>query len=182
MRGAVTDQQGRYTINGVRAGAQRVRARMLGYAPSDQPATVTAGSTTTANFQLTQSALQVGAIVITAAGIEQQQREIGSSIGVIDMSQAPLGAITSTSQLIQGRVAGVVVLPSSGMTGSGARIRIRGNNSMSLSNAPLIIVDGVRVESSEGSLGFDVGGQAPSRLNDLNPEDIETVEVLRGPA
>jgi TonB-linked SusC/RagA family outer membrane protein len=182
MRAAITDQQGRYTINGVPAGAQRVRARMLGYAPSDQPATVTAGGATTVNFQLTQSALQVGAIVITAAGLEQQQREIGSSIGVIDMAEVPLGAITNTAQLIQGRVAGAVVLQSSGMAGSGARIRIRGNNSMSLSNAPLIIVDGVRVESSENSLGFGVGGQAPSRLNDLNPEDIETVEVLRGPA
>jgi TonB-linked SusC/RagA family outer membrane protein len=182
MRGAVTDQQGRYTINGVPVGAQRVRARMLGYAPSDQPATVTAASTATVNFQLTQSALQVSGIVITAIGLEQQQREIGSSIGVVNIAEVPLGAITNTAQLLQGRVAGAVVLPSSGVTGSGVRIRIRGNNSMSLSNAPLIIVDGVRVESSEGSLGFDVGGQAPSRLNDLNPEDIETVEVLRGPA
>jgi TonB-linked SusC/RagA family outer membrane protein len=182
MRVAVTDQQGRYTINAVPVGAQRVRARMLGYAPSDQPATVTAGSTTAVNFQLTQSALQVGAIVITATGIEQQQREIGSSIGVIDMAEVPMAAITNTAQLIQGRVAGAVVLPSSGVSGTGSRIRIRGNNSMSLSNAPLIIVDGVRVESSENSLGFGVGGQAPSRLNDLNPEDIETVEVLKGPS
>ena len=182
MRGSVTDQQGRFTINGVPVGGQRVRARMLGYAPNDQPATVTAGSTTTVTFQLTQSALQVSGVVITAIGLEQQQREIGSSIGVVDMAEVPLGAITSTAQLLQGRVAGAVVLPSSGVTGSGARIRIRGNNSMSLSNAPLIIVDGVRVESSENSLGFDVGGQAPSRLNDLNPDDIETVEVLRGPA
>lgn len=181
-RGANTDQQGRYTITGVAAGAQRVRARMLGYAPGDQPVTVSAGSTATADFQLQASALQVGAVVVTATGQEQQQREIGSSIGVIDVSQTPLAPVTSTSELIQGRVAGAVVLPSSGVTGSGARIRIRGSNSMSLSNAPLIIVDGVRVEGSENSLDFDVGGQAPSRLNDLNPEDIETIEVLKGPA
>jgi TonB-linked SusC/RagA family outer membrane protein len=182
MRGAVADQQGRYTITGVPAGTQRVRARMLGYAPVDQPATVTAGATTTVNFQLQQSALQIGEMVITATGREQQTREIGSSIGVVDMSEVPAAAVTNASQVLQGRVAGVVVLPSSGITGSGARIRIRGSNSMSLSNAPLLVVDGVRVESSESSLGFEVGGQAPSRLNDINPEDIETVEVLKGPA
>jgi len=181
-RGASTDQQGHYTITSVPVGAQRVRARMLGYTPSDLPVTVSAGGTATADFQLQQSALQVGAVVVTATGQEQQQREIGSSVGVVDVASIQMAPITSTSELLQGRVAGAVVLPSSGVTGSGTRIRIRGSNSMSLSNAPLIIVDGVRVESSEGSLDFDVGGQAPSRLNDLSPEDIETIEVLKGPA
>ena len=182
LRGAVTDEQGRYSITNVPAGTQRLRARMLGYAPADQSVNVTAGATATVNFTLQHSALQLGEVVINAAGREQTQREIGSSIGVVNVDQIPMAAITNTSQILQGRVAGVVVLPSSGITGSGARIRIRGSNSMSLSNAPLLIVDGVRVESAENSLGFAVGGQAPSRLNDLNPEDIENVEVLKGPA
>jgi TonB-linked SusC/RagA family outer membrane protein len=181
-RGANTDRQGHYTINGVPTGTQRIRARMLGYTPGDQAVSVSAGSTATVNFELQQSALQVDALVVTATGSEQQTREIGSSIGVINTADVPMAAVTSTSQLIEGRVPGAVVLPSSGVTGAGSRIRIRGSNSMSLSNAPLIIVDGVRVESSESSLGFDVGGQAPSRLNDINPEDIESIEVLKGPA
>ena len=96
-RGANTDQQGRYTITSVPAGTQRVRARMLGYAPGDQTVTVSAGSNTTTNFQLQQSALQVDAMVVTATGREQQTREIGSSIGVVDVSQVPMAAITSTS-------------------------------------------------------------------------------------
>jgi TonB-dependent starch-binding outer membrane protein SusC len=104
-RGANTDQQGRYTIAGVPAGVQRVRARMLGYTPGDQTVTISAGGTATVDFQLQQSALQVGAVVVTATGQEQQQREIGSSIGVIDVSQTPLAPVTSTSELIQGRVA-----------------------------------------------------------------------------
>src|SRR5690606_21160776 len=90
--------------------------------------------------------------------------------------------VTTMSQLIQGRVSGVTVIQSSGTTGGGARVRIRGNNSLSLSNAPLLVVDGVRVYNAESSLGFGVGGQTPSRLDDLNPEDIESIEVLKGPA
>ena len=181
-RNATTDQQGRYTIANVPTGTQRIRARRLGYAPVDTTLSITAGSSATANFLLRQSALELGAVVATATGQEQQQREIGSSIGVISVEDVPMAAVTSAADLLSGRVAGAVVLPSSGVTGAGSRIRIRGSNSMSLSNAPLIIVDGVRVENSEASLDFGVGGQSPSRLNDLNPEDIETIEVLKGPA
>jgi TonB-linked SusC/RagA family outer membrane protein len=181
-RSVTTDQQGRYTLSLVPTGTQRVRARRLGYAPIDTTVSVTNGGTATVSFVLRPTALELGAVVATATGQEQQQREIGSSIGVIDVSEVPLAAVTNASDLITARVAGAVVLPSSGMSGAGSRIRIRGSNSMSLSNAPLIIVDGVRVESSESSLDFGIGGQAPSRLNDLNPEDIETIEVLKGPA
>lgn len=180
-RNVTTDQQGRYTFT-VPAGTQRLRARRLGFAPADTVVTVSAGVTTTTNFRLQQSALELGAVVATATGQEQQQREIGSSIGVIDVSEVPLAAVTNATDLLAGRVAGATVLPSSGTTGAGSRIRIRGSNSMSLSNAPLIIVDGVRVENSEASLDFGVGGQAPSRFNDISPEDIETIEVLKGPA
>jgi TonB-linked SusC/RagA family outer membrane protein len=179
---ANTDQQGRYTLQGVPTGTQRVRARRLGFAPKDQVVSVSSGSTVTANFQLEQSALELGAVVATATGQEQQTREIGSSIGVVNVDELPKAAITNASDLLTGRVAGAVVLPSSGTTGAGSRIRIRGSNSMSLSNAPLIIVDGVRVESAESDLGFGIGGQTPSKLNDLNPEDIETIEILKGPA
>ena len=182
MRTVTTDQQGRYTLTQVPTGTQRVRARRLGYAPVDTVITVTSGSTSTANFQMRTTVLELGAVVATATGQEQQTREIGSSIGVIATEDVPMAAVTNAADLLSGRVAGAVVLPSSGTTGAGSRVRIRGSNSMSLSNAPLIIVDGVRVESSESSLDFGIGGQAPSRLNDLNPEDIETIEVLKGPA
>ena len=146
-RSSSTDQQGRYSISLVPSGTQRVRARRLGYAPIDTSVSVTNGGTTSMNFQMRQSALELGAVVATATGQEQQQREIGSSIGVVNVADVPMAAVTNASDLITARVAGAVVMPSSGMTGAGSRIRIRGSNSMSLSNAPLIIVDGVRVES-----------------------------------
>ncbi|MBV9773625.1 MAG: SusC/RagA family TonB-linked outer membrane protein, partial [Gemmatimonadetes bacterium] len=185
LRG-VTSQTGEYRIAGVPVGSYDVSASILGYAPVTQRMSIASGQTATANFTLTASALEIGGLVVTATGREQRQREIGSSVGVVNTSEVQLAPVTSASQLLQGRVAGAVVLQSSGTTGSGARVRIRGNNSMSLSNAPLIIIDGVRVESAEtgagSALGFGVGGQTPSRLNDINPEDIESMEVLKGPA
>ncbi|CAA9312222.1 MAG: Outer membrane TonB-dependent transporter, utilization system for glycans and polysaccharides (PUL), SusC family [uncultured Gemmatimonadaceae bacterium] len=94
----------------------------------------------------------------------------------------PKGATQNLSQVLNGRAAGVTVLQSGGTTGTGARIRIRGANSVSLSNEPLLIIDGVRVNNNPSSNSIGVGGQSPSRLNDINPEDIENIEILKGPA
>lgn len=179
----VTDAQGQYRITGVPAGRHPVSAALIGREGATQQVTVTAGGTATANFALAPSAIGLEGLVVTATGREQRQREIGSSVSTINTEQVNLAPVTDFSQLVQGRTAGTVVLQNSGTTGTGSRIRIRGNNSISLSNAPLLIIDGVRVESESGSLGtFGLGGQGVSRFNDLNPEDIESVEILKGPA
>src|SRR5690349_18793944 len=91
-------------------------------------------------------------------------------------------AITDLSDAINARVPGVVVQGSGGTTGTGTRIRIRGSNSVSLSNDPVLIVDGVRVENTSNSTSIGVGGQQPSRLNDISPQDLEAVQVNSGPA
>lgn len=185
QRGSLSNQQGQFTVTGVPAGQQQVRATLVGFAPSSQTISVTPGQTVTVDFSLEMSAVELGAVIVTATGTQQSVREIGSSVGVIDVQNVELAPVTSFSDLIQGRSAGVTVMQSSGTTGSGSRIRIRGSNSMSLSNSPLLVIDGVRVDaavSGDQSLGFGVGGQTPSRLNDLNPEDIESIEILKGPS
>ena len=80
------------------------------------------------------------------------------------------------------RVPGVVVQQAAGETGAGSRIRIRGSNSISLSNDPLLVVDGIRVDNNAQSTAIGTGGQLPSRFNDINPEEIESIEVIKGPA
>jgi TonB-linked SusC/RagA family outer membrane protein len=75
-----------------------------------------------------------------------------------------------------------VVQTSAGETGAGSRVRIRGSNSISLSNDPLLIIDGVRVDNTSRSTFQGTGGQEPSRLNDINPEEIESIEIVKGPA
>ncbi len=181
-RGTLTNQQGRFLIPAVPPGQHQVRATLIGFAQGDQAVTVAAGETATANFTLRPTAVELGGVVVDVTGREQRQREIGSAVANINVAEVDLAPVTNMSQLIQGRAAGVTVLQSGGTTGAGARVRIRGNNSLSLSNAPLLIVDGIRVHSAERSLDFGVGGQEPSRLNDLNPDDIESIEILKGPS
>lgn len=177
---AVTGQDGTYRIPGVRAGTVQVSATRIGYDTRTQTVTVAAGGTATADFALSSSALELGGLVVTASGREQRQREMGNAVGVIDVSQVELASVPTMTSLIQGRSAGVTVQMGSGEMGTASRIRIRGNNSVSLSNEPLVIVDGVRVTSTENTL---VGSwQTVSRLDDINPEDIENVEILKGPA
>ncbi|HET9010970.1 MAG TPA: SusC/RagA family TonB-linked outer membrane protein, partial [Gemmatimonadaceae bacterium] len=181
-RGTQTDESGAYRIVNVPAGATQMVAQRIGYTQQSRAVTVEANSITTVDFAMVQAVTTLDQVIVTATGREQTTREIGSSVGALNTADVQMAPITSASELLQGKISGVVVTPSSGTTGGGSRVRIRGNNSMSLSNAPLIIIDGARVENSESSLGFGVGGQAPSRLNDLNPEDIETIEILKGPA
>jgi len=180
--GTLSAQDGSYTLRNVPAGEREVRATMLGYGRGTQTVQVPETGVVTVNFSLRQEAVELGGVMVTATGREQRRREIGSSVGNINVAEMDLAPVTNMSQLLQGRSAGVSVLQSSGTTGAGARVRIRGNNSLSLSNAPLLIIDGVRVNDSEQSLGFGVGGQQPSRLNDLNPDDIESIEILKGPS
>jgi TonB-dependent starch-binding outer membrane protein SusC len=119
---------------------------------------------------------------VTASGEIQRRREVGNTIGSINAADVEMATVTSLSQLLTARSPGVTVQSASGTTGGSQRIRIRGSNSVSLSNEPLLIVDGVRLNSSAESNSFGVGGQTISRMNDLNPDDIESIEILKGPS
>ncbi|HET7321144.1 MAG TPA: SusC/RagA family TonB-linked outer membrane protein, partial [Longimicrobiaceae bacterium] len=180
-RGEVADQDGRFRIANVPAGQQEIRASHLGYSEARQTVTVGAGETQSVTLTLSPSAVQLGALVVTATGESRTKREVGNSVGIVEPDSVALAAVNNFSQLIQGRAAGVTVLQSSGTTGAAARIRIRGSNSLSLSNEPLLVVDGIRVDNSSTS-SIGVGGQNPSRLNDIDPEDIASIEILKGPA
>ena len=182
-RGTRTDADGRYRIGGVTPGSLQIRAIRIGYEQATQSVSVSAGQTATADFALITAPLTLDQIIVTATGEEQRLREVGNTVSMIDsVNQAN---VTSFADMLAARAPGVVVGQSAGQTGSGARIRIRGANSVSLSNEPMIVIDGVRVLG--GATGIEsnsigVGGQEPSRFNDINPEEIERVEILKGPA
>lgn len=181
QRGSISDQQGRYTIRGVPAGTYEIRARRVGYEPASQRVTVGAGATATANFAMSESALQLQEVVVSAVtGAQERRVEIGTNVGQINVATLQKGPITKMADVLQGRVAGVQLQSATGTSGGGQRIRIRGANSLSLSNEPLLFVDGVRVSNSAG--GYALGGQDYSRLNDINPEEIENIDILKGPA
>lgn len=179
--GGLTDQNGRYLITRVPPGQQTIRAVIIGYAQSTQQVTVSGSGTAMADFALESSAVPLEGLVVTATGEQQRSREVGVSVGKVDMEQIPLAVNSNVSSVLQGRTPGVTVTQASGTTGTGSRIRIRGSASVSLDNDPLIIVDGVRASNSTGN-SIDVGGQNVSRLNDFTAETIEKIEVLKGPA
>ena len=178
--GGLTNAQGRYRLQNIPVGPQQVRAILIGFEPVTLSVTITAGEATVADFELTQSAITLDAVVVTAVG-QQRKRELGNTVATVAAAEVvEVAPINSMSDLIQGRSAGVTVFNSAGSVGMGSRIRIRGSNSISLSNEPLVYVDGVRIDNSNGGVGL--GGQEPSRLDDINPEDIESIEIVKGPA
>jgi TonB-linked SusC/RagA family outer membrane protein len=187
-RGAVTGDDGRFRIAGVRAGTYQVRVLRLGYQASSQTVAVVGGGTTELQFSLSQAAVSLEQVVTTATGETERKREIGSAVATLTPAVQQIAAAQNVSQLLTGKVAGVDVQQAGGTVGSGSRIRIRGASSVSLTNEPLVVVDGIRFNNNVansgtiGSTTIGVGGQVPSRFNDINPEDIETIEVLKGPA
>lgn len=182
QRGARTGEDGIYRLANAPTGTLQVRAIRIGYQFSVQTVTVGAGLTATANFSLATSATTLDQVVVTATGEQQRRRESGVVTARIDTSQVVLANVQNFSDVLSSRAAGVVVQQAGGTTGGSSRIRVRGSNSINLSNDPLLVIDGVRVNNNPNSTSIGVGGQSPSRFNDINPDDIESIEVIKGPA
>jgi TonB-dependent starch-binding outer membrane protein SusC len=186
--GTRTGDGGRYTIVNVPAGQYRVRAQMLGHRPMEASVTVTASETATHDFTMRTEALGLDAVVVTGTAGAARQREVGNSITQIDMSKITEPP-PSVGALLQGKAAGMTVMQSSAMAGSGSMIRLRGNVSVAMSNQPLIYVDGIRLRSDGYArnvppTGSDLrsGNDIASPLNDIHPGDIERIEIIKGAA
>ncbi len=184
--GALTASDGRYTIRNVPVGAYHVTARRVGYTPLTKTATVGADSAVTVDFALAGAPTKLSEVVTTAVG-DQRRYEVGNVISTINAdSIAPTAPVTSLTDLISARAPGVQVEESSGLTGAGEAIRIRGQSSLVLQGDPIVIVDGVREDNTPGStyglVGFHGAVPAPARLNDLDFKDIQSIDVLKGPA
>ena len=179
--GAVTAADGKYTIRGVPTGTQQLRALRVGYQESKVAVSITAGQATTHDFTLSTVAISLAPVVTTATG-EQRRVEIGNSVTQIDAAKVnEASPISSVNDMLNSRAPGVVVT-SGTQTGAGARIRIRGQSSISLSNDPIYVIDGVRMTSNTNSSNLFTGGAQPSRVGDINPDDIESIEIVKGPS
>ena len=181
-RGARTADNGQYRLAAVPTGAVRIRVIRLGYEAETRTVTANGSETVTADFALGATATRLDQVVVSATGESELRRESGNNVATINTDSIPKTVVNGVSDLLSSRAANVVVTQTSGTTGGGSRIRIRGSNSLSLSNEPLIIIDGVRAISDVSGSTIDIGGQNPSRLDDLNPEDIDDIEIIKGPA
>jgi TonB-dependent starch-binding outer membrane protein SusC len=180
-RGAPTGDDGRFRIANLRPGVYQVRVVRLGYKAMTKTATV-GNDVVELSFALSPVAVSLDEVITTATGETTRKREQGNVVGSLQPATADLTASGNMTQLLTAKIPGLDVATPGGTIGSSARVRIRGASSLSLSNDPLLIIDGIRVDNTAASSTIGVGGQTPSRFNDINTEDIETIDVLKGPA
>ena len=175
-----TNSQGQYTLRNVPAGVQAIEVLRVGYRAQNASVNLTAGDTKTVDFAMETAVVQLPDIVTTATG-QQRRVELGNAVTNLgDVNkQVEESPVRDIADLMVAKAAGVSVLPGN-ETGSSPVVRIRGTNSLSLSNAPIYVIDGVRMVSA--SVGVSTGGTTTSFLNDLNPEDIEDIEIVKGPS
>ena len=162
-RGAISDTAGRYTITDVPTGSQTVLARSLGWARSDLVVTVTAGGTATANFTLIPAPTQLNPLVVVGYG-EQDRRTLTGSVATVTAEKLAEIPTENPMKALQGRIAGVEIVAANNEPGAAMNVRIRGVRSLTASNEPLYVVDGIPI----------TGG-----IQDFNPQQIESIEVLK---
>ena len=182
VRSVLSDRDGTFRLTGVPVGRVGIRVVAIGFGSQSAEVAVQGAQPTQVDFALQQVVISLDAVVVTATG-GQRRREVANAITTLDAVEAVEERMPpSVASLIQGRSPGVQIINSSGTTGSGTKIRIRGSSSISLTNEPLLVVDGIRVDNTQDDIGFGTGGQTISRLNDFNPDDIESIEIVKGPS
>ncbi len=191
--GANSDDAGRYFMRNVPLGSQTVRVTRIGFRPEVQTVTIAANDTATVNFRIAASAVELQQVVVTGTGGAVEKRKIGASIGSMDVAaQQDIMPVNNFSNVLANKVTGVRSVGVGGGVGGGQDLRIRGIASFSLNQRPVIYIDGVRVDSkaaewttttgaSTACCSF-TGGNSADRLSDINPNDIERVEILKGAA
>jgi len=189
-----TDEHGAFHFMGVKAGARRLTARYVGYSRQTRVVTVINDSVVTTNFALEPGVNTLDQVVVTATG-EQRIRELGHTVTVINADSVVKAApISSVTDLLRGRVPGLTIVSTGGgLAGSPSVLRLRGSSSLNLTSEPIVIVDGVRYRNQntrhnvgdkdqlDNQAGF-YGAAEENPLDHLNVNDIETVEVVKGPS
>jgi TonB-linked SusC/RagA family outer membrane protein len=181
--GTTTDAAGRFRLVGLTgSGDLQLTVRRIGF--QAQTATATIGATNV-RVVMRERAMELSQVVVTGTAGVAEKRAIGNVVTTVNAAEVvATQPVASFQELLNGRASGVSIVASTGQVGSGARIRVRGASSLSLTNDPLIYVDGIRVDNTQASgpsnQGF--GSASISRWNDFNPDDIESLEVIKGPA
>src|SRR5262249_23256446 len=156
----------------------RLNVSRIGYQPVTREVPV---GGTPVTIEINELVVKLDELVVTGTVGEAQQRSLGNAIGKVDVAATTqIAPPTKLQDMLSVNVPGVRVIRASGNVGSGGTTRIRGSGSLSLSNDPLIYVDGVRV-NNQGAAYSDAyaqGQESPSRINDLNPEEIESIVIL----
>jgi iron complex outermembrane receptor protein len=176
-----SDNEGRFVLSGVPTGTHVLRVTRIGFGPEEQDVTISSGAAIDVTIAMEPAVALLEGVVVTGYGT-QNREAITGSITTIDVEEAQVGVLTNVNDLIQGRAAGVNIVRNSGEPGAAAQIRIRGGTSISASNEPLYVIDGVpiqNVSTEAGGVGDLSSGLPRSPLALLNPSDIASITVLK---
>ena len=182
--GASTGDAGEFTLVAVPAGPRTLTVRRLGYQPATPAVTVVEGQTVTVDVRLNVSAVNLSEVVVTGTATPTERRKIGTSIASVDSTLISRAQSVTVDQALQGKVPGAQITQNSGGPGGGGiSVRLRGTNSFISGSDPLYIVDGVIVDNGSAQLAdLGIRSNPQNRLADINPADIERVEIIRGAA
>ncbi|MEX2528231.1 MAG: TonB-dependent receptor [Gemmatimonadota bacterium] len=175
--GTITDGAGRFVLNDVPAGDRDIEFQLIGYGTIVESVTVPSGGTVELSVQMRARAIDLDEIVVTGTGVVTERRSLGATVNSIGSQEIEDAPVQNVTDILRGRVPGLVA-SASGEAGAASPIRIRGTVSISQRNDPLIYVDGVRMDNSM----TQVASVSTQVLDQLNPADIERVEVLSGAA
>jgi TonB-linked SusC/RagA family outer membrane protein len=184
--GSTTREDGNYsfTVPGARVQGQNVTlsVRAIGFKTETKQIRLSQGTITT-NFTLTTNPLHLGEVVVTGAGTSSSVERLGAVVSSVKSEEIVRSNELNAVQALAAKAPGVVVTSSSGDAGAASFIQIRGQKSIEGESQPLFIVDGVPVDNSSIVTTFNTAGtSAQNRMADLNPADIESVEILKGSA
>jgi TonB-dependent SusC/RagA subfamily outer membrane receptor len=191
--GAVTAGSGRFMIPNVAVGAHDIEIQRIGYRPETRRVTVLAGETATLNIALIQTTIALDEVVVTGTAGVATRRDLGTSASTVGLADLELSPVLNISEQLSARVGGLFQFTREGQLGGGSTILLRGIKSVTQNNQPLIYIDGVRM-STAASIPRESGSPVPANpgtfgsqtvsnpLDELNPEDIDRIEVVKGAA
>jgi len=190
--GSTTDAEGNYSFQAnLKPGTYQLDFSGVGYKATSQPVQISSSQNVTLNTQLVQDALQMDEVVVTGVSAGTTKRQLGSYVGTVSADQLNKGAASNVLSALQGKTAGAQIIQNNGDPAGGVSVRLRGISSILSSSEPLYIVDGVivnnatnRVTNTQNSYDGNnfVGTIGQNRMADINPADIERIEVLNGAA
>lgn len=184
QRGTSTDADGQYTISGLEPGTYTLEASFVGYETKTlEGVQVADGETTQRDITLQSSTVALEDVVVTALGIEREERSVSYSVSEVETEEVVQGTESNVANLLQGQVSGVTITSTGGGTGASTRVDIRGVSSLTGDGQPLYVVDGVPIDNSNfGSAGKWGGFDGGDGIQSLSPSDIESMSVLKGAA
>ena len=178
--GTQTNDNGEYRLNNVPPGPRQVRVQRIGFAAVTSTVTVPPGETATLDFSIREAPVSLEQVVVTATG-DVRRKEVSNSMATISADQIANAPVSNPQQVLAAQTPGVTVLANTGQPGAGGAIRLRGNNSISQGNTPIVYVDGVRIYNGDTPT-VPNARQVMNPFNDIRAEDIERVEVVKGAA